>query len=329
MNSVTKRELSQKQINKMVLVAFGEKVEIQSVVELTDGYFNNSYLIEIQNENSEDLLKIVLKVAPKNEVQILSYEEGLMEIEVAVLREYKKLGMRVPKVIFYDDSCEVIDSEYFFMSYMDGVPLDKVRKQCTNEQYEKLSQDLAKDLLKSKDSVGICFGLPKISDKIYENWYECFRFMVLELIEDAKKINLQLPKGLNEQMTIEMLEEFKEDLMQVEYPILIHKDIWEGNIFVDKDTYEYVGMIDCERAIYADPLLEVVCGFLDENKIFMNTYYGKTHLSKSEMIRVELYKFYLYLLMVVEGPYRQYNNIEHEKWTKNMLTNVIRGLKER
>lgn len=323
MKSVTKRELSSDQITKVSEKAFGKQAKISCIVELTDGYFNNSYLVEIEGEGADKSLKTVLKVAPKADVKVLGYEKDLMEIEVSVLREYSDMDISVPKVLFYDDSCEIIDSPYFFMEHLGGIPLNKVKDQLTKEQYEKLSIDLAKDLVKSKDTVGICFGVPKISDKIFDDWYSCFHFMIMELLEDAEKIGMELPLALNKKVAEGILLKYKNDLEAVTDPILIHKDIWEGNIFVDESTYEYVGMIDCERAIYAEPLLEAVCGFLEENEVFMETYYGTADLSETEKNRVVLYKFYLALLMVVETPYREYEDVEHIKWTDKMLVKVL------
>lgn len=326
MKSVTKRSLSEKQISEMTMRAFGETVMIQNISELTDGYFNNSYLVEIKEKSNSEPVKTVLKVAPKADVKVLGYESDLMEIEVSVLKEYASMNIQVPKVLFYDDTCSVIDSKYFFMSYFEGKPLNKVKEKMSEKQYTKLSIALAKDLAKSKETIGICFGIPKISEKIFDDWYSCFKFMIFELLDDSEAIGQKLPLDLNKKMVEILLERYQEDLSEVTEPILVHKDIWDGNIFVDKDTYEYVGMIDCERAIYAEPLLEVVCGFLDENNEFMRNYYGKIELSLAEQNRVKLYKFYLFLLMLVECPYRQYENNGQEKWAKERLEDIIKEL---
>lgn len=54
----------------------GSSAVVQSFTELTDGYFNAAYRVELA-----DGLVFVLKVAPPAEVSVLRYEREIMIIE--------------------------------------------------------------------------------------------------------------------------------------------------------------------------------------------------------------------------------------------------------
>ncbi|MBH1939910.1 aminoglycoside phosphotransferase family protein [Mobilitalea sibirica] len=316
MRSITKRVLNDNQIRQLVAAGFGEQIEVREVKELTDGYFNNSYLIEFSNRR-----KVVLKVAPKDDVQVLTYEKNLMSIEVVVLDKLSKVGIPVPDILFHDNSRLIIDGEYFFMSYLPGVPMNKVKEKITKSQLDMISSTLGQYARKIGKIDSNYFGVIGNDRRQFQSWYSCFKKMIMDLMDDANRIHMALPIKKNEAMS--MIDKYKEVLDMIKTPTLVHKDLWEGNIFLDENSYEITGVIDCERAIYAEPLMEAVCGFLDDNEKFMISFYGRSNLDKNERIRVKLYKLYLFLLLVVECPYRQYEDKGIEKWARDMLQNVV------
>lgn len=320
MESITKRKLEKTTIESLVRSAFKDGFEIETLTELKDGYFNNSYLVQLNGGK-----KVVLKISPKDDVKVLRYERNLMKTEVSVLKLIaEKSDVPVPIVLFYDDSRKLIDSDYFFMEYMEGVPLNKVKEIMTEEHVRNVGLELGEYAKKIRDIEGDYFGFINIENRRYDQWHECFKMMITDLMDDAESENVSLP--VTKHQALFLVEKNQSNLRQVEPPCLLHKDLWDGNIFVDSNNYVIKGIIDCERAIYGDPLLEAVCGFLNENEMFMSQYYGKTNLDDCEQIRVKLYKFYLFLLMVIECPYRQYNDPNFEVWSRNELSKVISEL---
>ncbi|PKM63655.1 MAG: aminoglycoside phosphotransferase [Firmicutes bacterium HGW-Firmicutes-20] len=321
MESITKRKLEKDQIERLVRFAFKDRYEVEQMTELTDGYFNNSYLIQLSSGK-----KVVLKISPKDDVKVLRYEKNLMKAEVSVLNLIAEKGdVPVPKVLFYDDGRMLIDSDYFFMEYMEGIPLNKVKDSMTEEHLQNVGSDLGKYGRKIQNIKGDYFGFINIENRRYDQWYKCFEMMILDLMDDAESENVNLPVTKKQALCI--VEKNQSNLGFVDSPSLLHKDLWDGNIFVDPVSYAIKGIIDCERAIYGDPLLESVCGFLDGNEFFMSQYIGKKILNESEQIRIKLYKFYLFLLMVIECPYRQYNDPNFESWARNELSKIVDELK--
>lgn len=320
MQSITKRKLNNSQLHEIVIKAFGPKASISDFHELKDGWFNNSYKICLSNGE-----KYVLKIAPPIDVDVLTYEKDIMNVEVETLNKYKEFGIIAPEVIFYDNDRNVIDNDYFFMTYIDGVPLNKISEEISDDSkiniYTKLGQIMSKSFEIKEDY----FGSPAVKEKRHEKWFDCFYEMISDLFDDAKKVRLRLP--ISKKHALKYIENKKIAFEEVNEPILIHKDIWAGNIFVDKNSHEIMAIIDCERAIYGDPLLEVACGSLEDNEDFMNNYYKKVELTPKENTRLYLYKFYLLLLMVVECPYREYKDKKHFEWCFDTLKVLIDKMK--
>ena len=115
-------------------------------------------------------------------------------------------------------------------------------------------------------------------------------------------------------------------LNKVEKACLLHKDLWKGNIFVDPQTAKIQGIVDCERAIYGNVLLELVCGELLQDTIFLNNFIGRTYLEKDEQIRTVLYRIYLYLILVIECSFRQYDLEDSDKWAREQLDKALEEL---
>ncbi|ERJ11012.1 aminoglycoside phosphotransferase family protein [Haloplasma contractile] len=320
MESITKTKVTTEHIDRMVRKAFGEEIEVANIEELTEGYFNTAYLVTLNNGD-----KSVLKVSPSEDVTVMSYEKNLMKTEVFTLESiYSIGGIPVPKVLYYDKNKEIINSDYFFMEFVEGKPLNNVRDQLTSEQYNKISSQLGDYAKKINSLDGNYFGSISRVDKRYNTWSDAFLSMIKELLDDAENMNVLLPCKSNELYS--MISGYQEVLNKVKKPSLVHKDMWEGNIFIDPKSSRITGIIDCERALFGDPLIEIVCGFLVENKRFMDTYMGKTELNKDEYIRVTLYKVYLFLLMVIEGAYRQYSDNSIENWAREQLNNTLEVL---
>ena len=317
MESITKSKLTPEQIHIMTRQAFGNETKPEIITELADGYFNTAYMLTLTNG-----LKTVLKVSPPKEVAVMRYEKNIMETEVYVLNKIKSLGdIPIPKVFYYDQSGEIIKNDFFFMEFIDGVPLNKIRSELTEEQCREISSELGRITRKINDIKGSYFGYISQDDKQFDTWDQAFLCMIKDLFADAMDAGVILPYGYDK--LYNMIYEKREALNMVKKPSLIHKDLWGGNIFVDPKTAKITGIVDCERAIYGDELLDPVCGFLLNNKDFMESYTGRTSIEKVEEIRVVLYQIYLYLIMVIECPYRKYPDDGQFKWASARLQEAL------
>lgn len=320
MKSITKTILSEEQITLITEKAFGDNQIVQEIKELNDGFFNSGFVVCLGNGQ-----KTVLKVSPMKNIKVMRYEKNIMDTEVFVLNTLRSIqGVPAPKVLFYDNSREIIENEYFFMEYIDGVPLNKMREKLTDEQYGSISSQVAVCMKLINEVKCDYFGYISQEDKRFNSWGEAFLNMIKELLEDAKDVNVVF--SYESDQIYDLICKQRNILDKVHIPSLVHKDLWEGNIFIDPETFKVNGIIDCERALFGDPLLDPVCAFLMENRSFMQTYFGRTELEKDEYIKSVLYKIYLFLLMVIECPFRQYPGEGADEWARANLYESLEQL---
>ncbi|MNE65110.1 hypothetical protein D3C80_1605650 [compost metagenome] len=90
MESFTKVKLDDRQLELLVHTAFAADTAIVSSTELTGGFFNTAYDLLLSDGRS-----VILKVAPSEETQTLSYEKDIMRAEVEALRLVAAAG-KVP-----------------------------------------------------------------------------------------------------------------------------------------------------------------------------------------------------------------------------------------
>jgi aminoglycoside phosphotransferase (APT) family kinase protein len=116
-------------------------------------------------------------------------------------------------------------------------------------------------------------------------------------------------------------------LDEVQTPQLVHWDLWDGNIFVDGPSGRITGIIDFERALWGDPLMEFQYRTLETTPAF-RLGYGRSLLeSPTAPARRTLYNLYLYLIMIIECSYRAYETDDQEQWARQQLLAELARLK--
>ena len=87
---------------------------------------------------------------------------------------------------------------------------------------------------------------------------------------------------------------------------MVHWDLWDTNVFVDPATLEVVGIIDFERVLWADPLMEAQFTNKRAHDRSLDAYGKRLFDEPLAVERRRLYDLYLYLVMFVECSYRNY-----------------------
>ena len=320
MNSITKTSVSNEKIIQVVKKAFGENTIINVIKELKEGYINSAYLLTIQGNQ-----QIVLKVSPIKDVKVMRYEHSIMRNEVYALSKISSIGdVPAPKVLYYDCDRDIIENEYFFMEFVQGSPLNNIYDELSEQQRNSISSELGYYVKQITGIKSEFFGDISKKNKQFKTWSEAFLFMIKELLDDARDNKVKLNYDYNE--IYEMIEMHSDVLNLVEEASLVHKDLWKGNIFVDSQSAKITGILDCERAIYGDALLEPVCAFLLHDTDFMNSFMGRSYLKNDEKLRSILYRIYLSLIMVIEYSFRQYLWGNGDKWAREQLSEAFEEL---
>ncbi|WP_405112196.1 aminoglycoside phosphotransferase family protein [Paenibacillus sp. FSL K6-1217] len=311
MESFTKVQLNDWQLSLLTGAAFGAQVKIASSKELTAGYFNTAYDLELSDGRS-----VILKVAPNPETETLSYEKDIMRAEVEALRLVRAAGgVPVPEVYSYDDSLQLIPCPYFFMEKIAGQPYNEVKESLTEEQRYSIEYELGRYQRRINAIEGLAFGLfGKEPDGNGRTWRETFRSMLLNVLQDAARLEARLPAG--QQEIEQVLELYLPALDEVTQPRLVHWDLWGGNLFVQDGVI--VSIIDWERAMWGDVLLEYYFRHFEGSEAFYEGY-GSAFTSRNELLRKQLYDLYLDLILVIECYSRQYKDENHINWVHDNL----------
>ena len=319
MESLTKNRQSLDTINKMVKKAFNN-LHIINIEELKEGFFNIAFLIKLSN-NSE----VILKIAPPKDALIMTYEKNIMYSEVNSMEIiFKETKVPVAEILFYDNSHTLCESDYFFINKLSGKSLNVLMDEITDEEKKNIYYDLGKYNAQINNITGKKFGYYGQKDKQGKNWFEVFVSMVKDTINAVNVMNIDV--GVEAAFIMKLLIRDKEFFEEVITPKLVHWDLWAGNVFVNKGII--TGLIDFERCLWADELLEVGFRTYEYNEDFFEGY-GAEKLNKSQQVRARWYDVYLFLIASLECDYRNYQTRDTYNWATEMLKESIDELQRR
>jgi len=320
MESKTKINLDRNQIEKLIKNVFGQETQIVSFEEIKEGWSNTIFSICLGNKH-----EVILKIAPSSDLKTLRYEKNIMKTEVEVLKLLKdNTIVPVPKVYFYDTTGSEIENEYFIMEKLAGNPYSKIKNSITEEERKTIEKELGLYNKVINDIKGVKFGLFSQVDKIFDHWFDAFMMLIYDVLQDGEEYNVILPLEYDEIKKLILSYSYVFD--SISEPSLVHWDLHDGNVIVG-DNKHIAGIIDCDRAMWGDSLIEIYFGKFFNSEHF-NFGYGKESVfDLNKKTRRKIYDLYLDLIMVVESYYRDYDD-NHKKWTYEQLENDLISLRE-
>jgi len=303
---VNKITLDNRQLSEIIDRIFGKT--LTETKELTDGWANAAYELTMS-----DGKKVVLKAAPLPDVKLMRYEKDLMRAEVEVMRRIAELGtVPVPGIYEYDVSRSLVPVEYFVMEFLEGTPYAKLRNGMPPDEKEKVEREVGHYNRLINELKGERFGLYADEASQEESWRTAFGRMMENVLLDGEDEGVELPAAYEE--IRRQIDKAMPALDEVSEPRLAHWDLWDGNVFV-KDG-RVTGIIDFERAMWADPLIEHYFSHFNGSQAFYEGY-GRGALSSGESLRRSLYDLYLDLILLIECAYRQYEDRNHVEWARS------------
>ena len=309
MESITKPLVSQEQLERISEKHLGAKPF--RVQELKDGWFNTAILLTLPEA------EFVLKLAPSDDVSVLRYENNLMAAEVgATLKVKASTDLPVPEVVAFDRTREEFAGDYFIAACVPGVSLDQAKTDFTPEERAFVDRQIGAHLKNLHKVEGQAFGT--FNEPVYTNWTDAFCGLMEDLKRDRHDQNIALPEG-----AFESANPHLSALAEVESPVLIHWDLWDPNVFVDPVSKRITGLIDFERVMWADPLMEG--NFMTPATSLLEGYEHPILKAAGAPSRRALYNLYLSLIMVIESTFRRFTP-EHEKMSRDFLDTSIAGL---
>ncbi len=315
--SATKQYVTDDQMRAICRRAFGSDPIEWS--EAGEGQFNAAYYVTTGSGQ-----KVVLKVAPATGTPVLRYERGIMRGEVEAMRLVaSRTSLPLARVLYYDHSHDIVPGDWFFSNRIDGESFLTPETPITDEQRAHIRRGIGAMTRTINDIIGEGYGLFTWKDSLRPDWPAAFRDIIGGTLLDADDAGMDL--GFDHSRVLDALDRDREIFLEVDKPRLVHWDIWSANVFVKNG--EIVGLIDFERCIWGDPLLEV--GFRGTFSGIDPEFlagYGRGPLDAHEQRRAWWYDLYLLLNMAVEPAYRKYP--DGGKQTRDCIAMINKMLDE-
>lgn len=324
MESKTKNKKTREQIEAMAMRAFdgmGLAAGEDAVTELKEGWFNVAYNIRLA-----DGREVILKIAPPAGADVLSYEKNIMVTEVTSMKLVRQNpNIPVPEIYAFDTARDLCDADYFFMEKLTGDNLEHVREGLPEETHADIDRQIGAIIREINGFEGEYFGYPGNSDLRAATWQEAFIKIVDSVLDDGKRKNVVLDFSYEDIRAT--VKKHAPALAEVTKPCLVHWDAWNSNFFV-KDG-KVTGLLDFERALWAEPLMEAQFRpFYGDGISNQMRGYGKTTFTPVEDVRCHLYTLHLALVMHIECFYRNYDTDFVFNISKAMIAETLKWLQE-
>jgi aminoglycoside phosphotransferase (APT) family kinase protein len=303
MESKTKNKKTWEQITSMARRAFdglGLAGDEGAVRELKEGWFNAAYNVRLA-----DGREVILKIAPPQAAEVMQYEKNIMATEVASMRLVRQNpAIPVPEIYFFDDARDLCDADYFFMEKVDGDNLEHVKASLPVETQNAIDLHIGAIIREVNTFPGVYFGYDGNPALRADTWKETFVKIVDAVLEDAARKQAVFDYSYDDLRGA--ILKHAPALEEIATPCLVHWDAWNPNFFV-RDG-KITGIIDFERALWAEPLMEAQFRQLfGEGASHAMRGYGKTSFTTAEEQRKQLYSLHLALTMNTECYYRNYD----------------------
>jgi len=285
---------------------------ITSISPLGAGEYNAVFAA---SANGKDY---VLKIAPTDDIPVLTYEKNMMDSEVhwyTVMREQSPIA--VPEIYFSDFRKKLIPTKYFIMEKLQGQPLDKI--ELSKEEKADSAAATARMAAQMHKIKNDRFGY--IQNQMYDDWYQAIHAMVSAVLADCARKGKSSRRG---EQLLACIDHHKSVLQKAEC-CMVNFDIWPSNIIAKRENGALrYAWIDPERSYWGDPMVDFVClemmTPLAGKKISLAAYNKETdcpvQLTREAEIRYAVAQGYLAVIMEVEKYFRY--TPRHFGWWRNV-----------
>lgn len=304
MASRTQVRLRSGEIESLIRDAFGAGARVVASRPLSGGTFNACWAVALA-----DGAEHVLKVAPPPSLPLLRHERELLRTEADFYDRAAAAGVPVPAVLHADFARRRIASDWLVMTKLPGTSLQALRRRLAPAERDAVRRELGRASARLAAIEGERFGYPVAAVGTQApTWRAAFAAMLGILLDDADRYRVRLPRP---RAAIEgLLERALPALDAVATPRLVHFDLWDGNVFVERGPggARLAGILDGERAFWGDPLAELASlalfGEIEDETALLSGWaeeLGRApRFAADERARIALAQLYLYLLMWIE-----------------------------
>jgi len=313
------QEISIEAIRDIFVGALGEKT-IWAASLLGGGMFNTTYLVEYGALHK----KAVLRLGPVNRHLLMGFEENLMAAEVYTYSVCQRLGIPCSQVLACDTSKQVVDRDFMLVEYIPSIAM--VNAPLAEGKRKELYREMGAYLARLHQVIGGSFGFLSrfCAGQRFETWGGALIFEVEDITSRLERLG-----GWQPQEAEAMRDIFYRSrglLDEISTPHLLHTDLWEGNVLLDRDTLEIVAIIDSDRAVWGDEAFEFASPWM-ENPALKEGYasFRREPAPAHDGARRRLYRMFYCLLEAYVG-YGEYNQPELYETRKTQLLRLINAI---
>ena len=278
--------------------AFGDSATVVRAEAFTGGSFGSVWRVDLPDRGP-----VVLKISPTPDAGLLTYERGMLAEEANYLRTAASGAPDLPIARVLHES-----DDWLFMTLMPGTPLPSLP---AGTDTTGVREECGAAIARLHRITGDRFGYPGDRPSA-ANWPDAFAAMIDAILHDATVWSVTLPVPPDRVRAVVRAE--RSNLAVVDRPAFVHFDLWDGNVLatVDGDGTHLSGLVDGERYLFGDPLVDLASPALFADVLdppghpFLRGYRRVTPLTIDDGVRrrIWLYQLYLYLIMIVEYPSR-------------------------
>lgn len=285
-------------ITAMCKRAFGTRIHIEYVRELSGGGFNNVYLISLRGNK-----RVVLRVSPKQDERINSYEQTLMHNEQHMQPYFAPIAHLMPKTLMIDFTHQIIDQDYMFQTFIEGEQWASVQDQLSEDDKSMLLGQLG-EITKQIHSVkGTAFGSSSNHSQS-SLWSDIVLQRLNQCVNDVEAYKLDTTSI---RAIIKIAQTYKAFLDEITQPYLLHGDLWIVNILLKrrKNGPRIVAVLDSDGGSWGDPMADWTIFMLNWHnpkgaKAFWE-HYGQVEVGRASDFRQLVYQGIHIGNAVVEG----------------------------
>jgi fructosamine-3-kinase len=278
--------------------AFGDGAMVVHAEPFTGGSFGSVWRVDLADRGP-----VVLKISATPDAGLLTYERGMLAEEANYLRTAAAGAPALPiaRVLHQAD-------DWLFMTLLPGTPLPSLPP---GTDTTRVREECGAAIARLHRVTGDRFGYPGDRPSA-ANWPDAFAAMIDAILHDAVIWGVALP--VSPDRVRAAVRAHRGLLAAVTRAAFVHFDLWDGNVLatVDGDGTHLSGLVDGERYLFGDPLVDFASPALFADLLdppghpFLLGYTSLTPLAVDEGVRrrLWLYQLYLYLIMIVEYPSR-------------------------
>jgi aminoglycoside phosphotransferase (APT) family kinase protein len=303
------KELSQAEIETVIANLYGSAARMTECRLLEGGLFNTTYHIQTEADRNG----LVLRVAPVNQHLLFDFEKSMMSAEPIFFQMLAKQKIPTSEVVFYDNSFGVIEREYILFRYIPSLPMNDPA--VPQEAKPVLNQRVGEILALMHDIKGDQFGWKRLGSSIelFDRWGLFLKRFASEIAERSANY------GVFSDAELSRFTHVFEDIKifdPIRQACMVHTDLWEGNILVNKAQGEWqvAAIIDVDRAVFGDAELEFNSAWA-LNEDLLRGYGRKLEDSAESIFRRQVYDLlwdfmYAYVWLVQYENMARYENVK-------------------